>query len=230
MSANDFHSGDLVVSDSFTDLWQRLKGGDSTAAADLFDRYAQRLIALARKRIDSRLQRREDAEDIVQSVLVSFFRRQADGRIQPRGWHCLWGYLAAMTVRKLGHHLDFHRADCRDVERERVCPLQLEDSRSGWEVIAAEPTPEQAAILADLLEVLMRSLCPQHRPIVRLAMEGCTQPEIAHRQQLSLRTVERVLKSVRDQWAMDLSPDQTPLATDAASKKKPDFTLGSRVL
>src|SRR5437660_980299 len=43
-------------------LWQ---GGDEQAARVLFERYADRLVALARRRLGQRLARRVDAEDVV---------------------------------------------------------------------------------------------------------------------------------------------------------------------
>ncbi len=43
--------------------------------AELFQRYAQRLMAFARTRLPSDVSSRVDEEDIVQSVFRSFFRR-----------------------------------------------------------------------------------------------------------------------------------------------------------
>jgi hypothetical protein len=72
------------------ELLDRLKQGDETAAGELLDRYASRLIALAMSRIHGRLQRRIDPEDIVQSALGSFFRRAGDGCYQVADGDDLW--------------------------------------------------------------------------------------------------------------------------------------------
>ena len=54
-------------------LLERFRGGDDLAAAEIFDRYFQRLTALARSRLSPRLAQRTDPEDIVLSVYRSFF-------------------------------------------------------------------------------------------------------------------------------------------------------------
>src|SRR5260370_222460 len=62
---------------SLFNLW---RGGDEQAARELFERYADRLVALARRRLGQRMARRVDAEDRVQSVFRPFFARAKGGR------------------------------------------------------------------------------------------------------------------------------------------------------
>src|SRR5947209_331345 len=57
------------------DLWRQ---GDEDAARKIVDRYIDRLLVLARRRISQRLAPRVDAEDIVQSVFRTFFGRLKD--------------------------------------------------------------------------------------------------------------------------------------------------------
>src|SRR3954451_22940801 len=95
---------------SFLDLMGRLHGGDESAADEIFHRYASRLIALARRRLDARLNRKVEPEDILQSVFRSFFVRQADGRLSPNDWEHLWALLAKLTVRKCIGRVDHYRA------------------------------------------------------------------------------------------------------------------------
>src|ERR1051326_9470242 len=56
--------------------------GDNKAAQLLFDRYVERLHALARRRISQRLSSRVDPEDIVQSVFRTFFGRLKEGQFK----------------------------------------------------------------------------------------------------------------------------------------------------
>src|SRR6185295_15765908 len=65
---------------SFDDLMARLRTGDEAAAAEVFHRFTGRLIGLARRRLDHLVRPKVDAEDILQSVYRSFFRRSAGGR------------------------------------------------------------------------------------------------------------------------------------------------------
>src|SRR5262249_61199873 len=82
--AEDDRSGHLVA---------RWREGDQQAAAELFRRYADRLVALAKSRLSQKMARRVDPEDVVQSVYRSFFAETKEGRYEfERGgdlWHLL---------------------------------------------------------------------------------------------------------------------------------------------
>jgi RNA polymerase sigma-70 factor (ECF subfamily) len=49
-------------------LLARWQEGDSAAAELIFERYVRRLVGLAKTRLSSKMQRRVDAEDVVQSA------------------------------------------------------------------------------------------------------------------------------------------------------------------
>ncbi len=55
------------------ELLDRYRHGDDVAADALYQRYADRLLTLARSRLSRQLARRIDAEDVVQSAYRSFF-------------------------------------------------------------------------------------------------------------------------------------------------------------
>jgi RNA polymerase sigma-70 factor (ECF subfamily) len=76
--------------DSFQNLIRGLRAGDPDAAAELFHRYACRLVGLARSRISSWLQTKIDPEEVMASVFKSFFPRVLDGRLEMRNWETLW--------------------------------------------------------------------------------------------------------------------------------------------
>src|SRR5262245_58097585 len=59
--------------ESSVHLVSRWRAGDQQAAAELFRRYASRLIALAQSRLSASMASRVDPEDVVQSVYRSFF-------------------------------------------------------------------------------------------------------------------------------------------------------------
>jgi RNA polymerase sigma-70 factor, ECF subfamily len=65
----------MVENQSFAALMTDLRLGEQAAAETVFSRYAQQLIALARTKLDQRLQQRVDPEDVIQSVYKSFFLR-----------------------------------------------------------------------------------------------------------------------------------------------------------
>src|SRR6266542_4997008 len=71
---------------SLSELVRRLRTGDDTLADELFQRYARRLIGLARTHLDSHLRQKVDPEDVVQSVYKSFFRRLEAEQVEALNW------------------------------------------------------------------------------------------------------------------------------------------------
>ncbi len=180
----------------FTELMTRLRGGDSAAAAAVFDRFARRLVRLAGSRLPQALAAKLDAEDVVQSVFKSFFLRHADDRFTLESWDALWTLLTVLTVRKCGHKVEHFRAARRDVRQESPAAAGS-DSRPGHEPAAPDPQPAEALLLAETLEQVLRGLRDDQRPIVLLRLQGFLQREIAEQVGCTERTVERVLGNVR---------------------------------
>ncbi len=180
----------------FTELMTRLRGGDADAAAAVFDRFARRLVRLAGSRLPQALSPKLDAEDVVQSVFKSFFIRYGDGRLTAEGWDGLWTILTILTVRKCGHKVEHFRAARRDVGRETPAAPDS-DSRPGPEAAAPDPQPVEALLLAETLEEVLRGLREDQRPIVLLRLQGFLQQEIAEQVGCTERTVERVLRNIR---------------------------------
>jgi RNA polymerase sigma-70 factor (ECF subfamily) len=178
------------------DLLDRLRRGDEDAAATIFARFTHRLIALARTHLTSAMRRKEDPEDVVQSVYRSFFRRHREGQFHLDTWDSLWAVLAVITVRKCGNRIEYFHAARRDLRRE-VSPARAAQLSADWEPLTREPTPSEAATLNDLLGRLMCHLDDTDRRILALHLEGHTAEEIATRVHYSLRTVRRALESIR---------------------------------
>lgn len=166
--------------------------GDEDAAAELFYRYAGRLLALARSQMSPALAQRLDAEDVVQSACRSFFVRVRDGRLMVQPGGEMWELLAAITMRKIYGQLEHQTAQKRDIRRE-----QAQDESICWfevEALARDPGPEDQAVLADERDRALRSLSPVHRRIVELRFEEYTTTEIAAQVKRSDRLVRLVLK------------------------------------
>jgi len=172
---------------SFDDLMARLRTRDDEAAQHVFERFGQRLIALARSRLDGRLRQKVDPEDVIQSVWKSFFIRQAKGQFDLRDWDSLWTMLTVITVRKCGRWREHFRAGVRDVAVEVPA----------WEVLDREPTPEEAALLTETVEQVLRGLEGPQREIVLLSLQGHTVAEVSAAVGRTRRTVQRVLREVR---------------------------------
>jgi RNA polymerase sigma-70 factor (ECF subfamily) len=177
------------------DTMARLHRGDSAAARAIFDGFAYRLIGLARTRLNATIRQKVDPEDVVQSVFRSFFVRNRGGDFELTTWDNLWSLLAAITLRKCGHQFDYYHAARRDVARQ----MSTADELSSFTAIARDPTPDEAIMLAETVEQLMNSLDARDQTIVEFALQGEPVAEISTRVGCTQRTVQRVLKRVREQ-------------------------------
>jgi RNA polymerase sigma-70 factor (ECF subfamily) len=185
----------MSADESFEDVMTRLRAGDQAAAA-VFAHFARRLIALARLHLDGRLRPKVDPEDVLQSVFRSFFLRQGRGEFDLGGWDGLWALLSVITLRKCGRQGEHFHALCRDVGREAT-PPGPEDSDAGWQGLAREPTPAEAAMLAETVELLLRDLKEREREIVSLALQGYTAVEISAQLNRPRRTVYNLLERIK---------------------------------
>jgi DNA-directed RNA polymerase specialized sigma24 family protein len=173
------------------EIMAQLRCADDDAARAVFERFASRLIALARGRLGARLRRKVDPEDVVQSAFRSFF---AAGGYPVESWDNLWSLLVVITLRKVNRRVAYFRAACRDVDREAAAPG---DAAPDWEALSGEPTPEAAAILAETVENLLARLKEWERSIVTMTLEGYAPAEISAKIGRSERTVYRVLEQIK---------------------------------
>lgn len=174
------------------DLSELLRQGDEAAAALLFQRYGERVIGMARRLLDERLRGKVDPEDVLQSVLRSFYRRHAEGRWDFSDEKGLWRLLVRLTIRKCHRHLEHFHTARRDVRREvglveGVLP-----------VVDPEPTPDEAVLLVDAVETLMRRLnTTVKQRILELTLQGYNVRDISDRLGYYERGVERVRAEIR---------------------------------
>jgi RNA polymerase sigma-70 factor (ECF subfamily) len=180
-------------------LLARWRQGDQRAAAELFQRYANRLIALARSRLSNRMARRVAPEDLVQSVYRCFFANSRAGRYDLERGGDLWQLLVRITLSKLGDHVRRNNRAKRSVQQEQS--FGSEDSLFGIHpgALAQGPSPVEAIALSEELERLMGALEASERRVLELRLQGYNVEEIARDVGCSQRTVLRILKRVRTQ-------------------------------
>ena len=164
---------------SFQNLMECLKASEPDAAEQVFQRYAQRLIAVARAHLDNQAHRKVDPEDVLQSVFRCFFTRQAEGEWILNSWDNLWSMLIVITVRKCGQWNQHFRWGRRNAALEVPAGSGGTDSGQQWEVAALEPTPEEAILLAETVAEIMKTLKDRERPVLMLSLQGYSIPEIS---------------------------------------------------
>ena len=167
-------------------------------ASALFEQFAQRLIGLARLHLDVRLQHRIDPEDVVQSVYKSFLVRYGQVSLQDQETGGLWSLLTVITLRKCADRVRYHRAARRDIGRETAAAAP--DLTEPWQAaVGREPTPDEAAVLAETVEKLLTALDVDERPIVELSLQGYSTQEISEQLGRAERSVRRLRERVRKQ-------------------------------
>jgi DNA-directed RNA polymerase specialized sigma24 family protein len=201
----------MSSTDSVTQWLGRLQAGDQAAAQQLWERYFQQLVRLARIRLEGTRRRIADEEDVALSALDSFCRGAASGRFpELRERHGLWPLLVAITVRKsikLAQHERRQKRGGGAVRGESALagPPDDPDGRPGWErVLGREPSPAVACQVADECRRLLELLPDESLRQVALAkMEGHTNSEIAAGRGCIERTIERKLRTIRRIWEQD---------------------------
>jgi RNA polymerase sigma-70 factor (ECF subfamily) len=187
-----------AAKDSFAEWLGRLRARDDTAARELFERFACRLIALARGRLAGALRHKVDPEDIVQSAYKSFFRSHGEGKVELESWNSLWGLLTLITLRKCADRAAYHRAECRDLAREASAAPGAESETPWAEAPGREPTPSEAVALCETVDQLLAALDEDERPILELSLQGYTTQEISARLGRAERTVRRLREQIRN--------------------------------
>lgn len=189
---------------------ERLRAGDPVAAEVLLSRFSGQLCRLVRDRLGMQYRRKLDPEDIVQSVFKSFIRLESADALSFDTWDALWGFLSLIAIRKCGHRIEYLRAARRNIARE--LPVGPADDRNpGWggelQVFSRDPTPSHVAMLAETIERLLAPLGERDRRIVTLALEGHDTAEISELVARSERTVQRVLKGIRERLRESIERD-----------------------
>lgn len=182
----------VAVMPSDGSLLGRFQGGSQDAATMLFNRYARRLLTLARSRCSTGLLQRVDADDIVQSVFRTFFGGAKKGQyVVPDGGD-LWKLLAVIALNKVRTAATRHRAGKRNVKA--TVELTLLDAATE---ATRSPEAEQAFLRLDIGEALER-LTATERKMIELRMEEFEVAEIAAKCGCSKRSTERLLGQARD--------------------------------
>jgi RNA polymerase sigma-70 factor (ECF subfamily) len=187
----------MSTDSSFEHVLEQLRKRDENAAARVFHRFQQQLIALADRHLEDRLASKLDPEDIIQSVFRSVFDRLAQGQFDLEGWDSLWGLLTCVTLRKCSKASEHFHAQVRNVDREVSSLPQSDQSDSGWEFLAREPTPLEGLTLAETLEEILRGLNDREQKVILLKLEGYNLSEIAVRVPCTFRKAKQVQNHVR---------------------------------
>jgi DNA-directed RNA polymerase specialized sigma24 family protein len=174
------------------------------AARVIWDRFSSRLQSLVRRHLDNRVRRREDEQDILQSMYSSFCLGQLEGKKPPSSRAELWKLLVRITMCKVVNTAHRHMAVRRDVRREAFVPRDP-SAKAGslfpqWmleHVDKSLPSPEEKVIIVEELNRLLHGLSEELRQIVLWKLDGFTNAEIACTIGRTVRCVELKMQLIR---------------------------------
>ena len=175
----------------FTRLMARLRAGDQAAVAEVARRYGRIIRAVVRRHLHPRLRTRLDSIDVVQDVWASVLRTDRD-RLDFANPAALIGYLKRVA---------YHRTV--EVYRERFETLKNDITRetpgeTGVRPKVCPPTPSMCVSAGEQYEVLLNRLPPGQRVILRGLREGHDNEDIARMANVSLSTVNRVVRRLKE--------------------------------
>jgi RNA polymerase sigma factor (sigma-70 family) len=184
-------------SHSVTRWIERLKNDDPQAASALWERFVERMLAVARQRLGSAPRRVADEEDVVVVAFERFHHGVSQGRFpRLRNRDDLWALLFTITGRFAARQLrDQRRAKRGDGD------VRGESALAHSQLVDDAPTPAEAMLLAEGMTRLLDALGDDSlRQIALARMEGYSNAEIATQIGRSEVTVERRLRLIRAIW------------------------------
>ncbi len=181
---------------SITLLIQQLKKQDPDAAAQIWARFSQRLLPVARARLNRIRDCSVDDEDVLVSVFDLFFRAAREGRFARLNDRSdLWQILLLLTDHKVTQQ--FRRATAL----KRGKPENASSEAILEHVSDRTPSAEFFVAFNDELNAALQKLDNQLlRDVALLRLDGYENREIAKRLQISLSSVERKLRLIRERW------------------------------
>jgi DNA-directed RNA polymerase specialized sigma24 family protein len=179
----------LDESAEFEALIAGLRAGNPAAVATIERRYGPFLRAAVRRRLSPRLRSRFDSLDMVQDVWASFLALPPD-RLTFASPQALLAFLSQVAFNRT---VDVFRERC-ETRRE----LEVTAPDAGNKVPDPSGTPSMSVSAGEEWEKLVGQFPAGHRLILRRLQEGYDIEEIARMANVSVSTVNRVVRRLRE--------------------------------
>jgi len=206
--SRDWFSMTIETPGSVTHWLTLLQAGDPSAAGFLWDRYFAQVLQLAHHQLLGLRDRSRDAEDVALSTLNALCHAARQGRLANlHDRHDLWRLLVTCALNRV-RNLRLYENRLKRGGSLAAETVSLHDPQVTG-TVTPEPSPEEAAQLADDLRHLMDRLDvedPTHRlrEVALLKLEGYTVEEIARRQKCARKTIALRLSVIRGLWRREL--------------------------
>lgn len=170
-----------------------LRKGDPTSATELCRRYEPFIRAAVRRQLHHRLRTLFDSLDFVQDVWASLLadpERYAFDSPQ-----ALLGFLNRVAHNKV---IEVFRRRFRTQKEDATREVSANNAAGGGELSSPSPTPSQWAIAGERWEQLLGHFAVGHRVILERLREGHNNKDIARMTNVSLSTVNRIVRRLKD--------------------------------
>jgi DNA-directed RNA polymerase specialized sigma24 family protein len=194
-------------------LLEGFKAGDEAAVRSLWERYCDRLVRLARRKIRNTGRRVADEEDVALSAFHSLCVGARRGRFPALADRDgLWGLLVFITAQKAADSVAYARRKKRGGGKVRghsaLDAGPAGSHEGGFErVLSQSPGPATLNVWAEEYGRLLDRLGDETlRQVAELRVCGYTVEEIADRLGLARRTVHRKIDLIRKVWLAEVRP------------------------
>lgn len=194
--------------ESVTTWLAHLKAGRTDVAQQIWQRYAQQCVRLARRKLGRTPRRAADEEDVVMLAFRAFLTGVEEGRfLDLDGREDLWQVLVMLIERQAIALRRRELALKRGGGETRGESVFINDAGKDSQPtgpdrqVGREPSPALAVEMAERVQLLLDQLSDDtQRQIVLGKLEGKTNQEIAGELGINLRSIERKLSMIRDKW------------------------------
>ncbi|MFT7668658.1 MAG: RNA polymerase sigma-70 factor (subfamily 1) [Planctomycetota bacterium] len=162
---------EFEITDETKRLVDLAQGGDVEALNELFTRYYQTMVEVARRRLGTRLRTKEEPSDLAQTTFREAHRDF--GKYTYRGEGSLLRWLVQILQNKIRDRAEFYSAGKRDLSRERSMEVPV---TGGDEVMRIEPPADDLTVTMqvqrvedfDMVRNALSELSPDHRKAITL--------------------------------------------------------------
>ncbi len=211
VSGDAMSENSMMSTRSLNAWYDSLRQGQNLAVEKLWSLYFERMVRVARRKLDAVHNVVRDEEDIALSAFKSFCFGFQHGRFDADiHQENLWPLLVTLTINKSIDHIR------RENRAKRGGKPSKDTGSESWspivaleEIASRNPSPELQVAFDDsferLLELLDATQDSTLREIVMLALEGCRSSQIAEQlDNCTVRTIQRKLKTIRSVWEANI--------------------------
>jgi RNA polymerase sigma-70 factor (ECF subfamily) len=205
------------------DLLCRIRGGDQTALATMFERHRGRLEKMVRLRLDCRLQGRIDSSDVLQEAFLDASRRLAEYAANPVMPLFLWlRFLTSQRLQLLHRqHFGPTRNPVREVSLYSGAMPQADSMSLAQQLLGRLTTPSQGAIRVEMqlrVQDALNAMEPIDREVLALrhfeelsnretaAVLGLQQAAASNRYVRALGRLKEILSTIPGLRGAESSP------------------------